>query len=70
MKVIFLFAFLSVCCSTPQFGQSNTPCRENSLLVNGTAILKQTPELLNASITIRVKGVKFNECQEKLVKAI
>ena len=70
MKFIFLFVLLSVCCSSPQFGQSNTPCRENSLLVNGTAILKQTPEILTASITIRVKGLKFNECQEKLVKAI
>lgn len=70
MKFIFLFVILNICCSVPQFGQTNAPCKESSLLVNGTAILKQTPEILTASITIKVKGVKFNECQDKLVKAI
>jgi hypothetical protein len=70
MKATILFVLLSICLSSPQFGQSNAPCKENSLLVNGTAILKQIPEMLTASITVRVKGVKFNECQEKLVKAI
>ena len=62
LTLIFLTSSLS--------GQINSSFRENSLLVKGVAILKQTPELLSARITIKVTAEKFNPCQDKLVRAI
>lgn len=50
--------------------QTIQPCKENILVVTGTAILKQTPEMLTASISVKAKADKYIDCQEKLVKAI
>ncbi|MEI7420633.1 MAG: SIMPL domain-containing protein [Prolixibacteraceae bacterium] len=56
--------------TTSLSGQINTSGRENSLLVKGIAILKQTPELLTARITVKASADKFSPCQDKLVRAI
>ena len=44
--------------------------KDNSLTVKGTAILKQTPELLVVRITLQSHAEKYRACQEKLVKTI
>lgn len=67
-QIIFITLFLFF--FSPLFGQINTQNKENSLVVRGTTILKQTPEILSARITIKVSSDKYNPCQEKLVKAI
>lgn len=54
----------------PLTGQTTSIHKENSLLVMGAAILKQTPEIVTENITVKVKADKFSECQDKLVKAI
>jgi len=64
-----LLTLLTVLTLTLQ-AQTNQPCKENILIVNGTAILKQTPEMLIASISVNVKADKYIDCQDKLVKAI
>jgi uncharacterized protein YggE len=65
-----MFAALLILSASILFGQSVQPCKENSLVVNGTAILKQTPEMMTASISVNVKADKYIDCQDKLVKAI
>lgn len=70
MRRSLLFATLLALSASTLFGQSVQPCKENFLLVNGTAILKQTPEMLTASISVNVKADKYIDCQDKLVKAI
>jgi len=62
IAILFLTTSLS--------GQINSLGRENSLVVKGVAILKQTPEILNARITVKVTADKYNTCQEKLARAI
>jgi uncharacterized protein YggE len=67
-SIVFIALFLLF--ATPQFGQTKNPSRENTLIVKGIAILKQTPEILSARITIKESSEKYNQCQEKLVRAI
>ena len=51
-------------------GQSTRTSQGNSLMVKGTAILKQIPEILVVRISIPSHAEKYRDCQEKLVKAI
>ncbi len=51
-------------------GQLVRSDNDNSLTVKGTAILKQTPEILAVRITIQSHAEKYRACQEKLVKSI
>lgn len=62
MTLVLLSSYLS--------GQNNSTGRDNSLVVKGVAILKQTPGLLTARITVKVAAEKYNSCQDKLVRAI
>lgn len=70
MKRTFVLITLSLMSALPQFGQTKSPSAENTLTVKGIAILKQTPQILSASITIKSSSDKYNLCQEKLVRAI
>jgi uncharacterized protein YggE len=70
MKSSIVFFALLLLFATPQFGQTKNPSGENTLIVKGIAILKQTPEILSARITIKATSDKYNPCQEKLVRAI
>lgn len=66
MMQFLVYTLLTVSLS----GQTTSSSRENSLVVRGIAILKQTPQILSARVTIKVEADKYNPCQEKLVKAI
>jgi uncharacterized protein YggE len=70
MKSTIIFIALSMLFAIPQYGQTKNPSGENTLIVKGIAILKQTPEILSAKITIKASSEKYNPCQEKLVRAI
>jgi uncharacterized protein YggE len=69
MKRAIVFITLLLLFATPQFGQTKITSRENTLIIKGIAILKQTPEILSAKITIKVSSDQYNPCQEKLVRA-
>jgi uncharacterized protein YggE len=70
MKRTIVFVALSLFFAIPQFGQIKNPSGENTLVVKGIAILKQTPEIFSVKITIKASSEKYMPCQEKLVKAI
>lgn len=70
MRTYITIAISLLLLSTSLSGQNNSSGKENSLLVKGVAILKQTPALLTARITVKVAADKFNPCQDKLVRAI
>lgn len=70
MKQFIAFFTTLLFLTTSLSGQISSFGRENSLLVKGVAILKQTPSLLTARITVKVSSDKFSPCQDKLVRAI
>ena len=70
MKSSYLLLTLLAVLNLTLNAQTNQPCKENILVVNGTAILKQTPEMLTAHISVKAKADKYVDCQDKLVKAI
>jgi uncharacterized protein YggE len=70
MKHFLAFATILTLLTTTLSGQTNPMIKENSLTVRGIAILKQSPQVLSARITVKVNAEKFNPCQEKLVNAI
>jgi hypothetical protein len=70
MKANYLLLTVLTALTLSTQAQTNQPCKDNMLVVNGTAILKQTPEMLTASISVKAKADKYVDCQDKLVKAV
>lgn len=50
-------------------GQSNIQ-NNNTLIVKGVAILKQTPEIIYATINIKIESKEYNDCQDKVLTAL
>lgn len=61
-----LFLFSSP--TKAQFGFIQT--KDHTLLVKGTAILKQMPEIISASISIKTVSKDYSDCQDKLLTKI
>jgi hypothetical protein len=54
--------------SIPTKGQFGTPqAKDNTLLVKGTAIIKQMPEIIYASINVKSESQDYADCQNKLL---
>ena len=70
MKSLFAFLACFLLIISPQHGQAKIPSGEGTLIVKGIAVLKQTPEILSARITIKVSSDQYNPCHEKLVRAL
>jgi uncharacterized protein len=55
----------------PVNGQFNFPqTKDNTMVVKGTAILKQIPEILSASIVIKSESLDYSECQNNLLAKV
>jgi len=65
-KIITLTGLLILSISTKgQFGASQA--KDNTLLVKGTAILKQIPEIIYASVNVKSESENYTDCQNKLL---
>jgi len=51
-------------------GQSEIQNADNTLIVKGIAILKQTPEIICATINIKIESKEYNDCQDKIMTAL
>jgi uncharacterized protein len=64
--ILTLAILLSLAC--PSYGQfSSEPEKDHTLLVKGTAIIREVPELIFASINIKSESKDYTECQDKLL---
>ena len=64
--IITLTGLLILSISTK--GQFGTPqSKDNTLLVKGTAILKQIPEIIYASVNVKSESEDYSDCQNKLL---
>ena len=64
--IISLTGLLILSISTKgQFGTPQT--KDNTLLVKGTAILKQIPEIIYASVNVKSESEDYSDCQNKLL---
>jgi uncharacterized protein YggE len=64
--IITLTGLLILSISTK--GQFGTPqSKDNTLLVKGTAILKQIPEIIYASVNVKSESENYSDCQNKLL---
>ena len=65
-KIITLTGLLILSISTKgQLGTSQL--KDNTLLVKGTAILKQIPEIIYASVNVKSESENYSDCQNKLL---
>jgi uncharacterized protein YggE len=65
-KIITLTGLLILSISTKgQLGTSQA--KDNILLVKGTAILKQIPEIIYASVNVKSESENYSDCQNKLL---
>ncbi len=65
-RIITLTGLLILSISTKgQLGTSQL--KDNTLLVKGTAILKQIPEIIYASVNVRSESENYSDCQNKLL---
>ena len=48
----------------------SSPARENTLLVKGTAIMKQIPELIYVSVNVTTESEDYSDCQNRLLVKI
>ena len=70
MKNRILFLIATTMLSITVAGQNTNAALKNSVVVRGTAIFKQVPEVLSARIAIKVQADKYYPCQEKLSRAL
>jgi|ERR1035437_710719 uncharacterized protein YggE len=64
--IITLTGLLILSISTK--GQLGTPqSKDNTLLVKGTAVLKQMPEIIYASVNVKSEALDYSDCQNKLL---
>jgi uncharacterized protein YggE len=68
MKTISTFLFGLLILSLSVNGQTGTVvAKDQTLLVKGSAILKQMPEIIYASVNVRSEDLDYSECQDKLL---
>jgi uncharacterized protein YggE len=68
MKTIIITLAVLLTFSNSIRGQYGTPqAKDNTLLVKGTAILKQIPEIIYASVNVKSESVNYSDCQSKLL---
>lgn len=70
MRFILSICLSFVLISFNANGQSNIQNADNTLLVKGVAILKQTPEIIYATINIKIESKEYNDCQDKVMTAL
>lgn len=70
MKNRILFFIAATLLSITVAGQTPNASQKNSVVVRGTAIFKQIPEILSARIAIKVQADKYYPCQEKLTRVL
>lgn len=46
---------------------NNTTVKDNTILVKGTAVLKQIPELLSASLSLKSESRDYTDCQDRAI---
>lgn len=64
--IITLTGLLTISISTNgQFG--TVQAKDNTLLVKGTAIIKQIPEIIYASVNVKSESANYSDCQNKLL---
>ncbi|HET6556297.1 MAG TPA: SIMPL domain-containing protein [Prolixibacteraceae bacterium] len=69
MRFILSICLSFVLISFNTNGQSNIQ-NNNTLIVKGVAILKQTPEIIYATINIKIESKEYNDCQDKVMTAL
>ncbi|MGB8490616.1 MAG: SIMPL domain-containing protein [Bacteroidales bacterium] len=68
MKTIIIILTGLFILSNSTKGQLGTPeVKDNTLLVKGTAILKQIPEIIYASVNVKSESENYSDCQNKLL---
>ena len=68
MKTIFAILSGLLIFSLSVNGQLGTPqAKDQTLLVKGSAVLKQIPEIIYASINVKSEAQDYSDCQNKLL---
>jgi uncharacterized protein len=68
MKTIFAILSGLLIFSLSVKGQLGTPqAKDQTLLVKGSAVLKQMPEIIYASVNIKSEAQDYSDCQNKLL---
>lgn len=68
MKTIFTILSGLLIFSLSVKGQLGTPqAKDQTLLVKGTAVLKQMPEIIYASVNVKSEAQDYSDCQNKLL---
>jgi uncharacterized protein len=68
MKTLLIAVGGLMILSLPVKGQFGTvQAKDNTLLVKGTAILKQMPEIIYASVNVKAESQNYADCQNKLM---
>ena len=68
MKTIIITLTGLLFLSISAMGQFRTPqAKDNTILVKGTAILKQIPEIIYASVNVKSESEDYSDCQNKLL---
>lgn len=65
-KLILAFTGLIILTLSTSAQLFNSDLKDNCLLIKGTAILKQTPEIISASISIKSESKDYSICQDML----
>ena len=68
MKTIFTILSGLLISSLSVKGQLGTPqAKDQTLLVKGTAVLKQMPEIIYVSVNVKSEALDYSDCQNKLL---
>jgi uncharacterized protein YggE len=51
-------------------GQSDQKKNENTLLIKGVSVIKQIPEIISATISIKRDSKDYSDCQDKIMDAL
>jgi len=66
LLIIFGLVFLMI----NGYGQGKISTVDHTLTVKGVAILKQTPDIIYATINIKIESKEYNDCQDKVITAL